>query len=159
MGLTPGLLMPQFQPMTAQGGIIVRDWRLYLNSIESALIGVPVSPANGGTGIDNGSSTITLGGNLKFAGAFATTITVTGITNVTLPTSGTLLQTTGSGSGLTFGAGSLALGGNLTLVGAFASIFNITGATNVTFPTSGTLLTTAGAISTAQVAARVSVRL
>lgn len=51
----------------------------------------------GGTGVNNGSSTITIGGNVTFSGAFATTVTVTGTTTVTLPTSGTLYGTaTGS---------------------------------------------------------------
>lgn len=45
----------------------------------------------GGTGVNNGSKTITLGGNLTTSGAFSTTFTVTGNTNVTLPTSGTLI--------------------------------------------------------------------
>ncbi len=45
----------------------------------------------GGTGINNGSNTITLGGNLTTSGAFNTTLTVTADTNVTLPTSGTLI--------------------------------------------------------------------
>ena len=45
---------------------------------------------NGGTGVNNGGNTITLGGNLTTSGAFPTTLTVTGATNVTLPTSGTL---------------------------------------------------------------------
>lgn len=44
----------------------------------------------GGTGVNNSGKTITLGGNLTTFGAFATTLTVTGTTNVTLPTSGTL---------------------------------------------------------------------
>lgn len=44
----------------------------------------------GGTGVNNGSSTVTLGGNLTTSGAFPLTLTVTGSTNVTLPTSGTL---------------------------------------------------------------------
>jgi microcystin-dependent protein len=57
--------------------------------------------AQGGTGVDNSGKTITLGGNLATSGAFATTLTVTGATNVTLPTSGTLLATTGSGAALT----------------------------------------------------------
>lgn len=47
----------------------------------------------GGTGVNNGSSTITIGGNLTFSGSFTTTITVTGNTSVTLPTSGTLATT------------------------------------------------------------------
>lgn len=45
----------------------------------------------GGTGVANSGMTITLGGNLTTSGAFATTLTVTGITTVTLPTSGTLM--------------------------------------------------------------------
>jgi len=36
---------------------------------------------------------IVLGGALTFTGAFATTVTVTGTTNITLPTSGTLATT------------------------------------------------------------------
>lgn len=52
-----------------------------------------VSPVYGGTGVNNGSSTITLGGNLTVAGAFASTFTMTGPTNVTFPTSGTLATT------------------------------------------------------------------
>lgn len=55
--------------------------------------GTVISPTYGGTGVNNGSSTITLGGNLTFSGAFATSITVTGATTVTLPTSGTLVNT------------------------------------------------------------------
>jgi hypothetical protein len=52
--------------------------------------GTIVDPTYGGTGINNGSKTITLGGNLTTSGAFNTTLTVTGDTTLTLPTSGTL---------------------------------------------------------------------
>jgi hypothetical protein len=58
----------------------------------------------GGTGINNGSYTITLGGNistagsLTTAGAYATTLTTTGNTSVTLPTSGTLATLAGTES-------------------------------------------------------------
>lgn len=52
-----------------------------------------LSPARGGTGVNNGTSTLTLGGNLTTSGAFASTFTMTGITNVTFPTSGTLATT------------------------------------------------------------------
>lgn len=45
----------------------------------------------GGTGVNNGGYTISLGGNLTTSGAFSTTFTVTGNTSVTLPTSGTLI--------------------------------------------------------------------
>ena len=52
----------------------------------------------GGTGVNNGSNTITLGGNiltagaLTLSGAFSTTLTVTAATSLTLPTSGTVLS-------------------------------------------------------------------
>ena len=52
--------------------------------------------ANGGTGVNNGSSTITLGGNLVTSGAFAITLTASGATNVTLPTTGTLATLAGT---------------------------------------------------------------
>lgn len=53
----------------------------------------------GGTGVNNGSNTITLGGNISTANSFTTsgnnalTLTTTGTTNVTLPTTGTLVNT------------------------------------------------------------------
>jgi hypothetical protein len=66
-----------------------------------------LAAANGGTGVSN-SSTITLGGNiltagaLTLSGAFATTLTVTAATSVTLPTSGTLLSDGSTVDGGTF---------------------------------------------------------
>lgn len=47
----------------------------------------------GGTGVNNGSSTITLAGNFITSGAFSITLTSTATTSVTLPTSGTLVNT------------------------------------------------------------------
>lgn len=55
--------------------------------------GTVVGGTYGGTGVNNGSSTITLGGSLTTAGAFASTFTMTGVTGVTFPTSGTLATT------------------------------------------------------------------
>lgn len=52
--------------------------------------GTVISGQYGGTGVNNGASTITLGGSLTTLGAFASTFTMTGATNVTFPTSGTL---------------------------------------------------------------------
>ena len=52
--------------------------------------GTIINPTYGGTGVNNGSKTITLGGNLTTSGAFATTLASTANTNVTLPTTGTL---------------------------------------------------------------------
>lgn len=50
----------------------------------------------GGTGVNNSGKTITLGGNLTTSGAYATTLTVTNTTNVTLPTTGTLATLAGT---------------------------------------------------------------
>jgi hypothetical protein len=55
--------------------------------------------SNGGTGVNNGSSILTLGGSLTTSGAFASTFTMTAATSVTFPTSGTL-ATTSSASGI-----------------------------------------------------------
>jgi len=58
--------------------------------------GSVVGSTYGGTGVNNGSNTITLGGNLVTSGAFALTLTQTATTNVTLPTTGTLATIAGS---------------------------------------------------------------
>ncbi len=58
--------------------------------------GTLLSPAVGGTGINNGTKTITLGGNLTTLGSFSTNFTSTGNTSVTLPVSGTLTTLAGT---------------------------------------------------------------
>lgn len=63
--------------------------------------GTIISPTFGGTGINNGSNTITLAGNLATSGANSLTFTTTGTTNVTLPTSGTLATVGGNGVNVT----------------------------------------------------------
>ena len=55
--------------------------------------GTIVSPTYGGTGINNGSATLTMAGNITHSGAFTQTFVATGNTSVTLPTSGTLVNT------------------------------------------------------------------
>jgi hypothetical protein len=55
--------------------------------------GTIVTGTYGGTGVNNGASTITIGGNLTFSGAHTTAITVTNNTTVTLPTTGVLSST------------------------------------------------------------------
>lgn len=52
-----------------------------------------LSGTRGGTGVNNGASTITIGGSVTFSGAFTFTGTLTGNTSVTFPTSGTLATT------------------------------------------------------------------
>jgi hypothetical protein len=61
----------------------------------TALSGV-ISPTYGGTGMDNGNKTITLGGDLVTSGNYSTTINTTGVTNITLPTSGTMATLAGT---------------------------------------------------------------
>ena len=53
-------------------------------------LGGILNPASGGTGVNNGSSTITVAGNFATTGAFAMTLAATAATSVTLPVSGTL---------------------------------------------------------------------
>jgi hypothetical protein len=72
----------------------------------------------GGTGVNNGSSTITIGGNHTLSGAFASTFTFTGTTSVTFPTSGTLSTTTGTVTSITAGTG--LTGGTITGSGTIA---------------------------------------
>lgn len=57
--------------------------------------GTVISPTYGGTGVNNGAATLTSAANLTFAGAFAKTFTATGITTLTLPTTGTLATLAG----------------------------------------------------------------
>ena len=58
--------------------------------------GTVVNPTYGGTGVNNGSNTLTLAGSVTHAGAFARTFTATGTTSVTLPTTGTLATLAGT---------------------------------------------------------------
>lgn len=119
-----------FTPAAPTGGTVV--------------LGGILNPASGGTGVNNGSFTTTLGGNISTAGAFATsgafslTLTTTASTNVTLPTTGTLATLAGSetltnktmsgalntfsnipnsaltNSSITIGSTNVALGGTIT---------------------------------------------
>lgn len=49
-----------------------------------------LNPASGGTGVNNGSRTITIGGNFSTVGAFNLALNLTGATSITLPTAGTV---------------------------------------------------------------------
>jgi hypothetical protein len=64
---------------------------IYGNNFDgtAAVTGV-ISPAFGGTGVNNADKTLTLNGNLVTIGNFNTALSTTGTTNLTLPTSGTL---------------------------------------------------------------------
>jgi len=116
-----------------------------LNTITSGTWnGSVVGSTYGGTGVNNGSSTITLAGSLTTSGANSLTLTTSGDTNVTLPTSGTLITSsvtslpslvtvntitsgtwngsvvgsTYGGTGVNNGSNTITLAGNLTTSGA-----------------------------------------
>lgn len=55
--------------------------------------GTVIGGTYGGTGVNNGASTITIGGNVTFSGGFTTTLTVGGNTALTLPAAGTVTNT------------------------------------------------------------------
>jgi hypothetical protein len=59
------------------------------------VLGGVLNPANGGTGVNNASNTITVAGNFITSGAYSLTLTTTSATNVTLPTTGTLATLAG----------------------------------------------------------------
>lgn len=91
---TAGVLTADAQTI---GGVKTFSSNVALQTVTSGLWnGSVIGPTYGGTGVNNGASTITLSGNLTTSGAFATTLTVTGATNVTLPTTGTLATLAGS---------------------------------------------------------------
>lgn len=54
----------------------------------SAALTVPITPANGGTGVSNGANN-----TITFTGNYTLGITLSGNTSVTFPTSGTLVTT------------------------------------------------------------------
>jgi hypothetical protein len=62
----------------------------------SASISGILSPTYGGTGVNNGNKSITLGGDLVTSGNYTTTIITTGNTTISLPTSGTLATLAGT---------------------------------------------------------------
>lgn len=64
--------------------------------------GTVVGSTYGGTGVNNGASTITIGGNVAFSGAFTFAGTLTGNTAVTFPTSGNIPNSTGNSGGVPF---------------------------------------------------------
>lgn len=87
IGTTPGVYIPA--AINSGTNITVGNGS---GSITVSVSGV-ISPTLGGTGVNNGVKTITLGGNLATSGTFASTFTMTGATSVTFPTSGTLATT------------------------------------------------------------------
>lgn len=96
--------------------------------------GTTIAAQYGGTGVNNGASTITIGGSLTFSGAFSFTATLTASTSPTFP-SGTYSVATQTGtsggipyySSATTMASSGALGANLPVFGGGAGSAPIAG--------------------------------
>ena len=97
---------------TATNGVLITDATVGIPSISSTLPatvqgnitttgtitsgawhGSIITGTYGGTGVNNGTSTITIGGNVTFSGAFIFTGTLSNNTAVTFPTTGTLATT------------------------------------------------------------------
>jgi hypothetical protein len=100
-----------------------------------------ISGIYGGTGVNNGSSTITLAGNLVTVGAFSLTLTTTAGTNVTLPTTGTLVNTAVTSlASLTSVGGAFAISGAFT--GATTGVFSstVTASSLIVSAAAGTLV-------------------
>ena len=107
-----------------------------------------IGPTYGGTGVNNGSNTLTLAGNVEFSGAFSSVLTVTGTTAVTLPTSGTLATLSGTETlsnktieGSTIGATTPSTGNFTSLE---ADNADITSTTDASSTTTGALIVAGG---------------
>lgn len=103
--------------------------------------GTIIGPQFGGTGVNNSSRTISLGGNIVTAntlttiGNFPISLTATGTTTVTLPTSGTLVTTSGAGATGTWG---------INISGTAATATSATSATTATNVAGGFVSATTG---------------
>lgn len=108
--------------------------------------GTVVGSTYGGTGVNNGASTITLGGSLTTSGAFASTFTMTGVTNVTFPTSGTLLTSAGAVTSIAGTANQIAASASVGAV-TLSIVSNpiLPGTGGMTFPSGNTAARAGGA--------------
>lgn len=131
-----------------KNGLIVNgDTSVTGNITSGTWNGSVISGTYGGTGVNNGTKTITLGGNISTAnsvttsGNFALTLTTTAATSVTLPTTGTLATL---GNTETF-SGAKTFSSSVTMSGTTSNYDLGTSQTTGTFTIGGTAQT--GAIT------------
>lgn len=110
--------------ITAVGTIATGVWQ-----------GTVIGSTYGGTGINNGSSTLTMGGSVVFSGAFGFTANLTSSTNVTFPTSGTLMNQNGTSGGIPYYSSST----SISTSAALTSNLPVFGGGAGSAPFSGTL--------------------
>jgi len=121
--------------------------------------GSVVGPTYGGTGVNNGTKTITLGGNFTHSGTHTLTLTTTANTSITLPTTGTVATLAGTETftnktiqGATITGGSIdntPIGASTASTGAFTTLtangaVTFTSSTASTSSTSGAVIVTGG---------------
>lgn len=97
-----------------------------------------LNPTYGGTGINNGSNTLTLAGNLTTSGAFNSTFTMTGTTSVTFPVAGTLATVAGDGVKVTNVTGATLTMQDLAPINIYV-INNASGLVTLTLPSAAGL--------------------
>ena len=119
--------------------------------------GTVIGPTYGGTGVNNGSKTITLGGSFTHTGAHTLGLTTTANTSVTLPTTGTLATLAGTETftnktltSPTITGGSIdntPIGASTRSTGAFTTLTS-NGATTFTSSTASSSSTTGAVVVT-----------
>jgi Chaperone of endosialidase len=148
------------QVLTSGGSTAAPTWSTNISGNAANVTGI-VAGANGGTGVANTGSTITLGGSVTYSGAYTQTWTRTANSSLTLPSSGTVLASVtapatnpvsgtpssstylrGDGTWATISAGSP--GGSNTQV-QYNSSGSFAGSANFTFD--GTNVLVAGTVS------------
>ncbi len=142
---TTAALNGYFADPSTNGSFSAAAWRTDLALVAIAtsgsaadIVAGTLPAARGGTGVSN-TGTITLGGNFATSGSFGLTLTLTALTDVTLPTTGTLATLAGAESLTNKKLGSLTSNGLVTTSGGDGTL-------SVTVPGTGVL--TALAVNT-----------